>query len=184
MSTPADPADTADLSPEAIATLLEASSRAVEAELWALGGEGGWRPAPGEWSANECVGHLIEAERRGFAGRIRVILAGPPDRPVDLEGWDPPAVAAARGDDRADPAALAREFTPMRAESVALVRALTPADLVRLGQHPEVGPLRVDELIAEWVHHDRNHLRQMLAVSQARIWGQMGNAQRFSLAES
>ena len=97
MSTPDDPAD---LSPEAIAALLEASARAVEAELWALGDEGGWRPAPAEWSANECVGHLIEAERRGFAGRIRVILAAPPDRPADLEAWDPPAVAAARGDDR------------------------------------------------------------------------------------
>lgn len=181
MSTPDDPAD---LSPEAIAALLEASVRAVEAELWALGDEGGWRPAPAEWSANECVGHLIEAERRGFAGRIRVILAAPPDRPADLEAWDPPAVAAARGDDRGDAAALAREFAAMRTESVALVRSLTPADLERVGQHPEVGPLRVDELLGEWVHHDRNHLRQMLAVSQARVWGQMGNARRFSLEET
>ena len=72
----------------------------------------------------------------------------------------------------------------MRTESVALVRSLTPADLERVGQHPEVGPLRVDELLGEWVHHDRNHLRQMLAVSQARVWGQMGNARRFSLEET
>ena len=54
-----------------IADLLAASAATVVAELRALGAEGGWRPAPGEWSANECVGHLIEAERRGFAGRIR-----------------------------------------------------------------------------------------------------------------
>ena len=44
-------------------------------------------------------------------------------------------------------------------------------------------PLRVDELLGEWVHHDRNHVRQLLAVTQARVWGQMGNARRFSLEE-
>ena len=64
------------LPPARIADLLAASAATVVAELVALGDEGGWRPEPGEWSANECVGHLIEAERRGFAGRIRPILAG------------------------------------------------------------------------------------------------------------
>ena len=49
--------------------------------------------------------------------------------------------------------------------------------------HPEVGLLRVDELLGEWVHHDRNHIRQLLAVTQARVWGQMGNARRFSLED-
>jgi hypothetical protein len=71
----------------------------------------------------------------------------------------------------------------LRADSVRLVRGLAPADLGRAGLHPEVGPLRVDELLGEWVHHDRNHVRQMLAVTQARAWGQMGNARRFSLEE-
>jgi hypothetical protein len=41
--------------------------------------------------------------------------------------------------------------------------------------------LRVGELLGEWVHHDRNHVRQLLAVTQARVWDQMGNARRFSL---
>ena len=84
---------------ERIADLLAASARIVEAEMGALGTDGGWRPAPGEWSANECLGHLIEAERRGFAGRVRAILATDrPDISADLEAWDPPAVAEARRD--------------------------------------------------------------------------------------
>src|SRR5438876_679482 len=87
------------LPPARIAELLEASASMVGAELDALGPDGGWRPQPGEWSANECVGHLIEAEQRGFAGRIRQILAAASrDMPAVLEGWDPPAVAAARRD--------------------------------------------------------------------------------------
>ena len=80
-------------------------------------------------------------------------------------------------------AELAAEFDALRAEGVALVRGLRPADLERFGQHPEVGRLRVDELLGEWVHHDRNHVRQLLAVTQARVWGQMGNARRFSLED-
>jgi hypothetical protein len=66
---------------------------------------------------------------------------------------------------------------------VSLVRGLTAADMDRVGIHPMVGPLRVDELLGEWVHHDRNHIRQMLAVTQARVWAQMGNARRFSLED-
>ena len=172
------------LSPARITDLLAASAVTVVSELVALGDDGGWRPEPGEWSANECVGHLIEADRRGFAGRIRRILsADPPRIPADLEGWDPPAVTAARRDHLRAGGELAAEFDELRADGVRLVRSLKPADMARVGIHPLVGPLRVDELLGEWVHHDRNHIRQMLAVTQARVWSQMGNARRFSLED-
>ena len=173
------------IAPDRIAELLAASSTIVVAELLALGDEAGWRPEPGEWSANECVGHLIEAERRGFAGRIRHILSVSANRPpVHLDAWDPPAVAAARRDDLRSGAELAAEFEALRTDSLQLLRGLHASDLERAGDHPEVGLLRVDELLGEWVHHDRNHVRQMLAVTQARVWSQMGNARRFSLEES
>jgi DinB superfamily len=172
------------LAPGTIADLLAATAVTVAEELRALGEVGGWRPEPGEWSANECVGHLIEAERRGFAGRIRTILAGARadgsfESPT-LETWDPPAVAEARHDNMRPAAELASEFAAARADSVVLVRSLSDRDLGRSGNHPEVGVLRVDELLAEWVHHDRNHIRQLLAVTQSRVWGQMGNARTFS----
>ena len=171
--------------PDRVAELLAASATTVVAELLALGDEAGWRPEPGEWSANECVGHLIEAERRGFAGRIRHILSVSADRPpVHLDGWDPPAVAEARRDDLRFGSELAAEFEGLRADSLELLRGLRASDLERAGVHPEVGLLRVDELLGEWVHHDRNHVRQMLAVTQARVWDQMGNARRFSLQEA
>ncbi len=170
-----------------IADLLTASGTTIAAESAALGAAAGWRPAPEEWSVNECVGHLIEAERRGFAGRIRRITDAAhgdrPDLPPDLESWDPPAVAEARRDHLRDPRELVDEFLELRAEGVGLVRGLTDGDLARSGLHPDVGPLRVDELLGEWVHHDRNHVRQLLAVAQARAWGQMGNARRFSLED-
>jgi hypothetical protein len=175
------------LTQSSIADLLAATAVTVAEELRALDEVAGWRPEPGEWSANECVGHLIEAERRGFAGRIRTILGAVHTdesfEPPILETWDPPAVAAARRDHERPSAELAGEFAAMRADSVALVQSLTERDLGRSGTHPEVGELRVDELLAEWVHHDRNHIRQMLAVTQSRVWGQMGNARTFSVLD-
>jgi DinB family protein len=171
--------------PEQVAELLAATATTVVAELLALGDQAGWRPEAGEWSANECVGHLIEAERRGFAGRIRHILSVSANRPpVHLDGWDPPAVAEARRDDLRSGSELAAEFEALRADSLELLRSLRASDLERAGDHPEVGLLRVDELLGEWVHHDRNHVRQMLAVTQARVWDQMGNARQFSLQEA
>jgi hypothetical protein len=176
------------LDPATIADLLAATAATVALELRALGPVAGWRPVPGEWSANECVGHLIEAERRGFAGRIRTILAAAraaeANGPPVLETWDPPAVAEARRDHELPATELAETFAALRTESVALVRGLSPVDLGRSGLHPQVGELRVDELLGEWVHHDRDHVRQLLAVTQARVWDQMGNAQRFSLEEA
>jgi hypothetical protein len=169
--------DVRPLSPDQIATFLGATVVTVEAEMASLGDEGGrWRPAPGEWCANEVVGHLIEAERRGFAGRIRTILAS--DRPA-VEAWDQPAVAAARGDCEKSATGLASELGAVRADSLRLIAELRPGDLDRSGIHPRVGELRVRDLLGEWVYHDRNHVRQLLANSQARVWPQMGNAPLF-----
>jgi hypothetical protein len=166
------------LAPSEVARLLEAAAAAIRAELAALPDDVlGWHPAPGEWCAKEVLGHLIESERRGFAGRIRLIVGG--DEP-SLEGWDQGEVARARRDCERSAAELVVEFDALRRDSVGLVAGLRAADLERGGRHPKVGHLRVGDLLHEWVHHDRNHLRQMLANIQAAAWPHMGNARRFS----
>jgi len=166
------------LEPGRIAELLAATATTVTAELRALGDAGArWRPAPGEWCANEVVGHLIEADLRGFTGRIRTLLA---ENDPEFVGWDQPSVAASRGDCAKSADELLAEFLPLRSEGVELVRRLVPEDLARAGRHNVVGRLTAGDLLAEWVHHDRNHLRQLLAIGQAVAWPQMGNARRFS----
>jgi hypothetical protein len=136
-----------------------------------------WHPAPGEWCAKDVLGHLIEAERRGFAGRIRIILDH--DQPA-LERWDPDAVARERRDCERDVVALLDELAALRKEGVALVNGLREGQLGKAGQHPAVGRLTIRDLLHEWVHHDRNHIRQILANVQAYVWPAMGNARRFS----
>ena len=166
---------TAPLSTDEVARLLESTCALVEAEMTALGDEGSrWHYKAGEWCVNECVGHLIEAEKRGFSGRIRDILAGKP-----VHSWDQAQVARDRHDCDRVSQSLWMEFMGLRHDSIALVRSLKPADLDKGGVHPTVGMLRVRDLLQEWVHHDRNHTKQLLAVQQERVYPHMGNAQRF-----
>ena len=166
------------IAPKHVAELLQVASTALRTEMAALREPLlSWHPASGEWCAKEVVGHLIEAEQRGFAGRIRIILAGDSPR---LASWDQDQVARDRRDCERDAADLLNEFSKLRGESVALVAGLKDGDLQRGGHHPKVGFLRVQELLHEWVHHDRNHLRQIMANVQAFVWPHMGNAQRFS----
>lgn len=168
------------MTPAEVADVLESSGRALAGLLRSLPPEvAAWKPAPGEWCVNECVGHIIEAERRGFAGRIRAVLSE--DEPT-FQPWDQPAVAAARHDCDKPPSQLLGELEPVRSDSLELVRSLTPEQLVRGGMHPAVGRLTVTDLLHEWVHHDGNHLRQAYANVQAYVWPDMGNAQRFSKA--
>ena len=169
---------TSDLTPQQVAAFLVSTSALLEAEIAALGDdEARWHPAPGEWCANEVIGHLIESERRGFNGRIKRILDE--DNPR-VEPWDQIAVARERKDCDRMAQSLWMEFMGLRSDSVTLVQSLRPAHLDRSCVHGKVGVLRVRDLMHEWVHHDRNHTRQLLANVQARVWPHMGNAQKFS----
>jgi hypothetical protein len=166
------------MTPDEIADLLETSGHAFTSTLDSLSVEAAqWHPKPGEWCVNECAGHIVEAERRGFAGRVKIILGA--DEP-HLENWDQDAVQRERKDCERPPSELRDQLAAVRKESVTMVRALKPEDMSRGGMHPEVGHLTVDEVLHEWVHHDGNHLKQALTNVQEYVWSRMGNAQRFT----
>lgn len=168
----------ATLTTQQVAALLRSAAQTIRAEAEALGQDGlRWHSAPGEWCINEVIGHILEAERRGFAGRIRQILEQPGRR---LETWDQVEVARQRRDCERDSIQLVRELEATREESARLVESLTPEQFELSGEHPQVGELRIVDLLHEWSHHDRNHVKQILSNVQAYVWPHMGNAQRFS----
>lgn len=178
---PRDPSVQA-LTPAAAGALLASSGAAFASELEALGDElARWRPGPEEWCANEVAGHVIEADRRGFGGRIARILEADG---VAEAGWDQLAVAAARRDAERPVADVVAEFRTARAEALRIVRSLRPADLGRHARHDRVGRVTISELLQEWVFHDRNHLKQLLLTAQARVWPAMGNTRQFTDPEA
>lgn len=111
-------------------------------------------PAPGEWSALDCLQHLIDTERAAFPSRVRAILAGQdfPAFDPDAQGTPPNPAAA--------PQDLAAEFASLRAASVELLQTVTPADLDRTARHAELGIVSLRELLHEWAGHDLMHAIQ------------------------
>jgi hypothetical protein len=166
---------TSELTTDQVAQYLEATCALIEAELEALGDDSGWHFDQKEWCANQVLGHLVEAEKRGFAGRIREILAGK----EKTSSWDQAEVSKERKDCERIGQSLWMEFMGVRNESIKLVRSIRPADLARSIAHPMAGQLSIRDLLHEWIHHDRNHTRQLLQIGQERAWPHMGNSQKF-----
>jgi hypothetical protein len=161
------------MTPREVASRIDAAGTAIEAELGTMPDQlASWHPEAGEWCVKEVLAHLMQSERFGFAGRIQEILAA--DEPP-LEATAPAPQACGENLEQ-----MLAEFRAQRTKSVDLVTGLTPADLGRGGIHERVGRLTVNDLIHEWVHHDRAHLKQILSNVQSYVWPEMGGAQAFA----
>jgi len=163
-----------------VADMLRAAPAELQSELSALPARLlGWHPKPEEWCIKQVLGHLIYAEYIGFADRIRLIIESE-DPQLDASAQVEEALK--RNDCEGDVTELLEEFVSLRNESCAMVADLRIADLQRGGWHPEVGYMRVDDLLHEWVYHDRDHIRQIMANIQAYTWDYLGATQKFYLS--
>jgi DinB superfamily len=161
------------MSPKEVAARIDAAGTAIEAELGSMSDElASWHPANGEWCVKEVLAHLMLSESHGFAGRIAHILSAD-EPPLTATGRSEPACGESLEN-------MLAGFRAQRTRSVELVAGLQPWDLDRAGIHERVGRLTVNELLHEWVFHDRAHLRQILANVEVYVWPQMGGAQAFT----
>ncbi|MEU8080064.1 DinB family protein [Catellatospora citrea] len=158
--------------PDAIAALSRTPD-VLDALLGDLGD--GWtrhRPADGEWSAHDVLGHFIHGERTDWIPRARIILdhgTSTPFTPFDRDGHV--AIAADRST-----AELLDLFRTLRAENVAALRGfeLTDDDLDREGAHPAFGPVTLGQLLATWTTHDHVHLGQITQALATRYTTEVG----------
>lgn len=122
------------------------------------------QPAPGEWSAAECLGHVVDTEAGVFLSRVRAIREG-----RDFAAFDPDAEG---GSVDRDSSAMAAELVALRTASLIELATLTDEDLDRTARHAELGPVSMRELLNEWAAHDTMHLIQAeQALIQAFIPG-------------
>ena len=114
------------------------------------------RPAPGEWSVLECVGHITDGELVA-SGRYRWILAHdrPPLLPYDQDLW-----VERLGHADADPEELLALFEALRAANLRLWKRTSPEDRARIGLHEERGPESFDLTFRLAAGHDRLHAQQ------------------------
>lgn len=135
----------------------EATPAAVRALVARAASELRQRPAEGEWSVLELLGHLTDAELV-MAGRYRWVLAHQePSLPgYDQDQW---VVRLRHNDD--EPEELLALFEAVRRANIALWKRTPIPDRQRVGLHGERGPESVDLMFRMLAGHDRFHLAQM-----------------------
>jgi hypothetical protein len=112
------------------------------------------QPKPGEWSAMQCLQHLVDAERSVFPPRVSFLLA---ER--DFPAFDPDSQGTPPQPGQV-PAELAAEFQRLRAVGLARLDEVTPGDLAKRARHAELGLVTMSELLHEWAAHDLMHTVQ------------------------
>ncbi|MGI8609802.1 MAG: DinB family protein [Candidatus Dormibacteria bacterium] len=121
------------------------------------------RPADGEWSVIELVGHMVDVEVvLGY--RMRDILArdGAPLAAFDQDAW----VTAQRYAE-AEPAPLLAAIEGLRPATVSLYRGASELERARVGQHSERGPESFETIYRLLAGHDRFHMDQVTATLAA-----------------
>ncbi len=109
------------------------------------------KPAPGEWSALECLQHLVEVERDSFPVRLQALMAGQP-----MVAFNP----RDHGSERPSPLALAQQFEQLRQTNLVELRKVTEADLDRQSLHAEYGLVSMREFLHHRAAHDLMHTVQ------------------------
>ena len=112
------------------------------------------KPAPNEWSAYDCLRHIVDTERSVFPARVGYLLRG-----EDFPAFNPDEEEKERKGDP-PPFELAAEFARLRAESLALLSKVGEADLSRTARHQELGMVSLGQMIHEWAGHDLMHTVQ------------------------
>jgi len=116
-----------------------------------------WRPAPGEWSAHEIIGHCADAETNA-AGRIRYLVF---EKEPVIIGYDQDlwAVASDYHGHPLEPALAAVDAT--RANTVALLRRLPEEAWAKVGRHTESGRYGAEDWLRIYAAHLEDHARQI-----------------------
>jgi hypothetical protein len=110
-------------------------------------------PAAGEWSALNCLQHLVDTERVLFPVRFHAFFAGqdfvdfdPNQQHIDLDSQTPEQLVAA--------------FAHARQENLVLIKQVKDEDLGRTAQHPKFGTVTLAQMLQTWAAHDLNHTIQ------------------------
>jgi uncharacterized damage-inducible protein DinB len=111
--------------------------------------------APGKWSARQILVHLAQTEL-ALTARARMALSTPAyvAQSFSQDDW-------IGLDDRTDARTALDAYTALRRFNVEMWRRLSPEQRARTFQHPEMGELSVEWIMAQIAGHDIHHLRQL-----------------------
>ena len=122
------------------------------------------RPAPGEWSAIEVLGHMID-KMYHWANRVERVLNE--DRPR-LLAYDQDAEVRTHDYQNADPLALQKTLQQQCEQFALLVASLPSTAFVREGVHSENGVMTLRQCIQAPLNSVPEHLEQLHKAQDVR----------------
>jgi len=114
------------------------------------------------WSPFDIIGHLIHGEETDWIPRVEIIVAQGEN--LTFEPFD--RFAQFEKSKNKTLNELIETFAVSRTKNLGILREmnLTEEKLKLKGTHPELGEVTLEQLLATWVVHDLNHLKQLVTV--------------------
>jgi hypothetical protein len=117
-----------------------------------------WKPSPEKWSLLEIVNHLYDEEREDFRQRIMGIFEDP------KKEWTPIAPAEwviEREYAKREMKSSLSNFLEERKKSIGWLKSLNSPNWKVVYNHPKLGEMSAEMLLANWLAHDYLHIRQI-----------------------
>lgn len=114
------------------------------------------------FSIRESVAHLRDVDTRGFAVRVKRILAEDHPALPDVKGAE---IAVERNYAALPIEPELAELERSRAASIALLRTIDASQLERTAELETVGRVTLRELLERWITHDTEHLAEMRSLA-------------------
>jgi hypothetical protein len=130
------------------------------------------RTTPESFSPIDVLGHLMFGEMTDWMPRVHMILEHQHARafePFDRFGFQ--SLIAGKSVDE-----LLDEFAEMRRQGLEALHELGVREeqLTLPGLHPELGPVTLGNLLANWVVHDLGHIAQIVKAMAAQYRDEVG----------
>jgi uncharacterized damage-inducible protein DinB len=124
------------------------------------------RYRPGGWTVRQVVHHLPDSHLNAYV-RLKLALteSGPTIRPYDETLW------AELPEARTGPIALSLDLLEaLHRRWVAAMKALPAESFERIYQHPEMGTMSLDQMLALYAWHGPHHVAQITTLAEREGW--------------
>jgi hypothetical protein len=134
-----------------------------------------WKPSTERWSISEVLAHLVDVETRNLRHRVRKIAQE--DNPTfpsydQMEEYGKGTYSGKDGREQLE------RFFQEREQSLAFLDQLPAPAWDRKGRHPEVGEIRLSQVVNLWAFHDLGHTKQIAELYRAQaFWEGIGSLQ-------
>ena len=120
----------------------------------------------GGWSVRQVVHHVPESHMHAYC-RLKFALTedNPTIKPYDEGAW------SSFADQASAPIEASLQIVDgVHGRFVTLWRLMTAAQFARTLQHPENGPMTLDDLLGMYAWHSRHHLAHITSLRQRKEW--------------